>query len=178
MKSFKSLSLLSQSLSHSHLRTISSSSPRFLSSTSSSSSSSSQVHPLISHLDPSTLPPTLRSSIHSSTKSLYQHLSSLPSDGVGTKVRQKRWRTKGLNIPASQPITGPISVTPSESESVAEKQTSYSYWKVTRVSLKEDGKHGKAWGKLIWRGELQWTGMWRQGRYRAVFLRLEGYLQS
>lgn len=27
------------------------------------------------------------------------------------------------------------------------------YWEVTRVRLKDEGRHGKAWGRLVWRGE-------------------------
>ena len=57
---------------------------------------------------------------------LYQVLSGLPKDGVGLKVSQSRWGKKGI---------------------------SDSYWEITRVRLKDEGNHGKAWGKLVWRGE-------------------------
>lgn len=63
--------------------------------------------------------------IHSSGN-LYQVLSSLPKDGVGARVTQARWEKKGIQD---------------------------SYWEITRVRLKSEGSHGKAWGKLFWKGE-------------------------
>ncbi|KAG8903830.1 hypothetical protein FRB99_002681 [Tulasnella sp. 403] len=65
--------------------------------------------------------------------SLYQVLSVLPKDGIGARVAQSRWENKGI------------------------KDT---YWEVTRVRLKDEGKHGKAWGKLVWKatvGDVQGT---------------------
>ncbi|KAF8529249.1 hypothetical protein BU17DRAFT_37295 [Hysterangium stoloniferum] len=59
---------------------------------------------------------------------LYQTLSLLPKDGVGSYVAQARWAAKG--IPSC-------------------------YWYVTRVKLKDGGLHGKAWGRLFWRGVVQ-----------------------
>lgn len=56
---------------------------------------------------------------------LYRTLSRLPQDGVGARVSQRRWEAKGIQG---------------------------SYWEVTRTRLKLDGTHGKAWGKLIWKG--------------------------
>ena len=32
------------------------------------------------------------------------------------------------------------------------KGISDSYWLVTRAQLKCEGQHGKAWGKLVWKG--------------------------
>ncbi|KAG8985525.1 hypothetical protein FRB94_004887 [Tulasnella sp. JGI-2019a] len=57
--------------------------------------------------------------------SLYRVLSILPKDGVGAKVTQARWEHKG--IPNS-------------------------YWEITRVRLRNEGKNGKAWGRLVWKG--------------------------
>jgi small subunit ribosomal protein S34 len=60
---------------------------------------------------------------------LFRTLSRLPRDGVGSRVAQRRWDAKGIHG---------------------------SYWEVTKTKLKlsEDGKmaHGKAWGRLIWKG--------------------------
>lgn len=58
---------------------------------------------------------------------LYRTLSRLPKDGVGARVTQRRWAAKGIEG---------------------------SYWEVTRIKLKPDGQHGKAWGKLVWKGSL------------------------
>jgi small subunit ribosomal protein S34 len=71
---------------------------------------------------PKKLPPGL------STKpaNLYQVLSRYAVDGVGQRIHQTRWTTKGI---------------------------SDCYWIVTRTSLKEGGTHGKAWGHLVWRGQ-------------------------
>ncbi|KIO19880.1 hypothetical protein M407DRAFT_246026 [Tulasnella calospora MUT 4182] len=63
--------------------------------------------------------------IHS-TGNLYQVLSSLPKDGVGARITQARWEKKGIQD---------------------------SYWEITRVRLKAEGNHGKAWGKLVWKGK-------------------------
>jgi small subunit ribosomal protein S34 len=58
---------------------------------------------------------------------LYEVLSRQPRDGVGSIVHQPRWT--GKNIVGS-------------------------YWLVTRIVLKGKGDHGKAWGKLVWKGAL------------------------
>ncbi|KAI0698626.1 hypothetical protein BC835DRAFT_1518751 [Cytidiella melzeri] len=97
------------------------------------------------------LPKDLPSSLSTRSGSLYQVLSRYPNDGVGQRVHQTRWSMKGI---------------------------SDSYWEVTRTRLKLEGKHGKAWGKLYWRGQLvsivpeqeikgglKYT--WRQGMSRA-----------
>lgn len=55
---------------------------------------------------------------------LYEILSRTPNV-EGMEVSQKRW---------------------------TDKQVSDSYWKVTRARFKCEGKHGKAWGILYWRG--------------------------
>jgi small subunit ribosomal protein S34 len=69
------------------------------------------------------LPPP---SLDTSTGNLYQVLSRYPQDGVGIRVSQTRWGQKGI---------------------------SNSYWLVTRTKLKLEGQHGRAWGKLYWKGE-------------------------
>ena len=72
---------------------------------------------------PKSLPPGL------STKpaNLYQVLSRYARDGIGQRVHQTRWTSKGI---------------------------SDCYWEVTRTSLKKGATHGKAWGHLVWRGQL------------------------
>ncbi|KIM25620.1 hypothetical protein M408DRAFT_331149 [Serendipita vermifera MAFF 305830] len=57
---------------------------------------------------------------------LYRTLSRLPKDGVGARVAQRRWTAKGIEG---------------------------SYWEVTKIRLKPDGQHGKAWGRLVWKGK-------------------------
>ncbi|KAL1743572.1 hypothetical protein HDZ31DRAFT_64930 [Schizophyllum fasciatum] len=54
-------------------------------------------------------------------------LSRTPDGGVGRRVHQVRW---------------------------AEKQIPDSYWLVSRTAFKRGGAHGKAWGKLYWKGRL------------------------
>ncbi|KAI0346886.1 hypothetical protein BDW22DRAFT_1351172 [Trametopsis cervina] len=65
-------------------------------------------------------------SLSKRTGSLYEVLSSHPKNGVGQRVHQIRWGTKGIED---------------------------SYWVVTKTQLKLEGTHGKAWGKLYWRGK-------------------------
>ncbi|KIJ26027.1 hypothetical protein M422DRAFT_785348 [Sphaerobolus stellatus SS14] len=55
---------------------------------------------------------------------LYQTLSLLPKDGVGSLVAQPRWERKG--IPGC-------------------------FFYITRTKLKTGGEHGKAWGILFWK---------------------------
>ncbi|TCD62740.1 hypothetical protein EIP91_006465 [Steccherinum ochraceum] len=71
---------------------------------------------------PSKLPPSLTSR----PGSLYTVLSRYSKDGVGQRVHQVRWGSKGI-----------------------EK----CYWEVTRTKLKLGGTHGRAWGRLVWRGK-------------------------
>ena len=71
------------------------------------------------------LPKEIPPSLRLSAASLYEVLARYPNDGVGIRVHQTRWTTKNI---------GPC------------------YWEVTRTKLKCEGKHGKAWGKLVWRG--------------------------
>ncbi|KLO15747.1 hypothetical protein SCHPADRAFT_849098 [Schizopora paradoxa] len=81
----------------------------------------------------SSLPPALKKLIPQTTatqlslqpRNLYETLSRLPKDGVGSRVYQTRWQSKKIGG---------------------------SYYEVTRVSLKDEGKHGKAWGRLVWKG--------------------------
>jgi small subunit ribosomal protein S34 len=56
---------------------------------------------------------------------LYDTLSTLPREGVGLLMRQKRW------------------------DVVGRKDT---YWEVTRVKIKNEGRNGKAWGRLVYKG--------------------------
>ena len=82
----------------------------------------SAVQTALRKLLPSQLPPSLSPL----PGNLYEVLSRFPQDGVGQKVYQTRWGSKG--------IAG-------------------SYWEITRTRLKCEGKHGKAWGVLVWKGE-------------------------
>ncbi|KAI0068955.1 hypothetical protein BV25DRAFT_68392 [Artomyces pyxidatus] len=72
------------------------------------------------------LPKTLPPSLSAKPGNLYQVLARYPRDGVGQHVYQTRWSSKGIEG---------------------------CYWQITRASLKHDGAHGKAWGRLIWRGK-------------------------
>ncbi|KAI0356509.1 hypothetical protein OH77DRAFT_1452340 [Trametes cingulata] len=80
------------------------------------------VQAALRKLLPSQLPPSLSSL----PGNLYEVLSRYPQDGVGQRVHQTRWGSKG--------IAG-------------------SYWEVTRTKLKCEGQHGKAWGVLVWKGK-------------------------
>ncbi|KAF8511166.1 hypothetical protein JB92DRAFT_2935810 [Gautieria morchelliformis] len=60
------------------------------------------------------------------SRSLYETLSRMPKDGVGARVTQPRWAAKG--IPNC-------------------------YWEITKVRIKDEGRHGKAWGRLFWKGQ-------------------------
>lgn len=71
------------------------------------------------------LPKKLPAGLSTKPANLYQVLSRYAVDGVGQRIHQTRWTTKGI---------------------------SDCYWIVTRSSLKEGGTHGKAWGHLMWRG--------------------------
>jgi small subunit ribosomal protein S34 len=63
--------------------------------------------------------------LRKNTGNLYEVLSRTPTGLVGKEVHQTRWSAK---------------------------QIANSYWVVTRAVFKNEGKHGKAWGKLHWRG--------------------------
>lgn len=71
------------------------------------------------------LPSKLPPSLSSQPANLYQVLSRYPRDGVGQRIHQTRWGVKGIEG---------------------------CYWKVSRTKLKLEGTHGKAWGRLYWRG--------------------------
>ncbi|KAH7916674.1 hypothetical protein BJ138DRAFT_1074553 [Hygrophoropsis aurantiaca] len=73
------------------------------------------------------LPNTLPPSLRTTPANLYQILSRTGKDGVGQRVHQIRWTDKGIRS---------------------------SYWLVTKSQLKLEGNHGKAWGKLYWKGKL------------------------
>ncbi|KAI0047299.1 hypothetical protein FA95DRAFT_1461705, partial [Auriscalpium vulgare] len=73
------------------------------------------------------LPKDLPPSLSSKRGNLYEVLARYPKDGVGQRVYQLRWGEKGIEG---------------------------SYWKVTRAMLKMNGTHGKAWGRLTWRGQV------------------------
>ena len=85
----------------------------------------SSLPPALAKLLPAAKP-TANATLNPYPTTLYRTLSRLRNDGVGALVAQRRWDAK--NIPGS-------------------------YWKVTRVKLKDEGKHGRAWGRLIWRGQ-------------------------
>jgi small subunit ribosomal protein S34 len=72
------------------------------------------------------LPRVLPPSLSQNAGNLYQVLSRTPPHSTGKKVYQTRWRAK---------------------------QIQGCYWLVTRTQFKCEGKHGKAWGKLYWKGE-------------------------
>jgi small subunit ribosomal protein S34 len=73
------------------------------------------------------LPKKLPLGLTTKPANLFQVLSRYPTDGVGQRVHQTRWTAKGIVD---------------------------CYWVITRTSLKNDGTHGKAWGRLVWRGLL------------------------
>ncbi|PCH41323.1 hypothetical protein WOLCODRAFT_69488 [Wolfiporia cocos MD-104 SS10] len=97
------------------------------------------------------LPKQVPPSLSSQPGNLYQVLARYPQDGVGQRVYQTVWGVKGIEG---------------------------SYWEVTRTKLKLEGNHGKAWGKLYWKGkqvsekEERITGglkrRWASGESRAA----------
>lgn len=127
---------------------------RFSSNSSPSQSPSQQSLPslLTSHIDPDTLPSPLAPSKKS--KTLYEHLASLPNNGVGTRVRQVKWAARGIDIPWGKEFPGPIA-----DPSRRKQYNHLCYWEITKARIKWTGEnktpHGKAWGRLVWRGELE-----------------------
>jgi small subunit ribosomal protein S34 len=71
------------------------------------------------------LPAKLPPTLAGRSGSLYQVLSRHPGGGVGRQVYQTRW---------------------------SQKKIYDCYWEITRARFKCEGNHGKAWGKLYWRG--------------------------
>ncbi|EJD00892.1 uncharacterized protein FOMMEDRAFT_110293 [Fomitiporia mediterranea MF3/22] len=59
-------------------------------------------------------------------RNLYETLARLPRDGVGARVFQTRWQSKGIEG---------------------------SFWEISRVKLEHEGTRGRAWGRLVWRGK-------------------------
>ncbi|TRM68431.1 hypothetical protein BD626DRAFT_626734 [Schizophyllum amplum] len=66
-------------------------------------------------------------SLSSGASALPRILSRTPDNGIGRRVHQVRW---------------------------SEKQIADCYWVVSRTQFKLGGAHGKAWGKLYWKGKL------------------------
>ena len=87
----------------------------------------SSLPPALAKLLPATKA-TKNATLNPHPTTLYQTLSRLRNDGVGALVAQRRWDAKNIHG---------------------------CYWKVTRVKLKDEGKHGRAWGRLVWRGWLK-----------------------
>ncbi|KII95892.1 hypothetical protein PLICRDRAFT_48818 [Plicaturopsis crispa FD-325 SS-3] len=79
----------------------------------------------LQHLLPSKS--SLPPSLSNKPGNLYQILSRNPASVAGRHVHQTRWSQKGIEG---------------------------CYWKVTKAQFKCEGKHGKAWGQLYWRGKL------------------------
>ncbi|CAE6391748.1 unnamed protein product [Rhizoctonia solani] len=75
--------------------------------------------------------PTSTSGLLSNSKSLFAVLSRLPDDGVGQRVTQPRWAAKNIQD---------------------------SYYTVTRVRLRANGRTGDARGTLTWKGKLLSNG--------------------
>ncbi|KAJ3539715.1 hypothetical protein NMY22_g4610 [Coprinellus aureogranulatus] len=72
------------------------------------------------------LPKDLPPSLSPKSGNLYEVLSRTPTGGVGKKVFQTRWRGKQIHD---------------------------CYWVVTRSKFKDEGRHGRAWGHLYWKGK-------------------------
>ncbi|KAN0062359.1 hypothetical protein ACQY0O_005241 [Thecaphora frezii] len=134
------------------------------SSPSASSSNLKALTSLTSHLASPSLPPVVaRQKV--AHKNLYEHLSTLPNDGVGFRVRQRKWMGKGLDVPRDVDLREQwrnAQRNAAATEGGVEKKMPIGpqkeeghlcYWEVTRVKLKDGGRHGKAWGRLVWRGK-------------------------
>ncbi|KAK2466444.1 hypothetical protein APHAL10511_002086 [Amanita phalloides] len=97
------------------------------------------------------LPNDLPPSLAAKPGNLYEVLSRTPGGGIGKELHQMRWSNKRIEE---------------------------SYWKVTRSRFKCEGKHGRAWGLLYWKGKLvapreeiipgalKYT--WAEGRSKAL----------
>lgn len=89
-------------------------------------------------------------------KSLFDHLAALPNNGVGSRVRQTRWVSKGLDVPHDAPLVGPSAQMQQQKNSGVDADGHLSYWEITRARIRtaqSTGRpHGKAWGRLVWRG--------------------------
>lgn len=86
----------------------------------------SSLPPALAKLLPATKA-TANATLNPYPTTLYQTLSRLRNDGVGALVAQRRWDAKKIHG---------------------------CYWKIIRVKLKDEGRHGRAWGRLIWKGWL------------------------
>lgn len=107
---------------------------------------------LTGHLAKEHLPPAL-ARIHKPHKNLYQLLSSLPNDGIGTRVRQRRWAAKGLDVSHKVDLKSHLTKLHEQGSKPTRKDDGHlCYWEITKVQFKDGGKHGKAWGRLVWRG--------------------------
>lgn len=71
------------------------------------------------------LPGEAKEALANKPRKLYETLSRLPKDGVGARVYQTRWQSKGIEG---------------------------CYWEVSRTKLRKEGTRGEAWGRLVWRG--------------------------
>ncbi|TKY87003.1 hypothetical protein EX895_003680 [Sporisorium graminicola] len=119
---------------------------------SSSVGASSSADILTSHLSKAHLPPALARSAKPH-KNLYQLLSSLPNDGVGTRVRQRRWAAKGLDVTHDVDLKAHLTELHQKGGKVEKEEGHVCYWEITKVRLKDGGNHGKAWGRFVWRGK-------------------------
>ncbi|KAJ7591364.1 hypothetical protein C8J56DRAFT_781674 [Mycena floridula] len=72
------------------------------------------------------LPKELPPSLYAGPGRLDEILARTPRGGVGSQVHPVRW---------------------------SHKQIKDSWWLVTRSTMKCEGKHGKAWGILYWKGK-------------------------
>lgn len=125
----------------------------FAEATRSSSKASSSSDVLTSHFAKASLPPTLARSAQPH-KNLYQLLSTLPQDGVGARVRQRRWAAKGLDVPHDVDLKKHLAQLHAKGDKPLKDDAHLCYWEITKVRLKDGGNHGKAWGKLVWRGKF------------------------
>ncbi|SJX66493.1 uncharacterized protein SRS1_11316 [Sporisorium reilianum f. sp. reilianum] len=118
----------------------------------SSAGASSSADILTSHLSKAHLPPALARSAKPH-KNLYQLLSSLPNDGVGARVRQRRWAAKGLDVSHDVDLKAHLTKLHQKGGKVDKEDGHMCYWEITKVRLKDGGNHGKAWGRFVWRGK-------------------------
>lgn len=118
-----------------------------------STQASSSADILTSHLSKAHLPPTLARTAKPH-KNLYQLLSALPNDGVGTRVRQRRWVSKGLDVEHDVDLKEHVTALLEEGAKETKDEGHLCYWEITKVRLKDGGNHGKAWGRLVWRGKF------------------------
>ncbi|GAC95065.1 hypothetical protein PHSY_002640 [Pseudozyma hubeiensis SY62] len=116
---------------------------------SSASTPSSSADILTSHLSKAHLPPSLARSAKPH-KNLYQLLSALPNDGVGTRVRQRRWAAKGLDVKHDLDLKAHLTKLHQTSAGKSAKEEGHlCYWEITKTQYASDERESRPTTKAV-----------------------------